>query len=220
MSGRIIIIILPILVPVWVLYSCEYVNHAREASTSFNTGFQKDTCNNPDADINCSFIHMPSVINNIMNIASDKEPGDRVIIKGTVFQQDGKTPYQDVILYAYHTDNNGYYSKSGKEKGSQKWHGRLHGWCKTNQNGKYEIRSIRPAPYPNNRIPAHIHIVIKEPVNNKAYYISDIVFKDDKMLNENYLKSISSMPGGSGVVDLKKSNQGIWKGERNIVLKK
>ena len=221
MSGRFITIILPlhILVTIWVLYSCDYVNHTGQNSSSFNTESQKDTCDNPDADINCSFIHMPSAINNIMNIAADKEPGDKMIIKGTIFKQDGKTPYQGVILYAYQTDNNGYYSKSGKEKGAQKWHGRLHGWCKTDQNGKYEIRSIRPAPYPNNRIPAHIHMVIKEPLNNKTYYISDIVFKDDKMVNDLYLRSISSKQGGSGVVDLKKSNQGIWRGERNIVLK-
>ena len=154
-----------------------------------------------------------------MNIASDKEPGNRMIINGTIFKQDGRTPYQGVIIYAYQTDNNGYYSKNGKEKGAQKWHGRLHGWCKTDQNGRYEICSIRPAPYPNNMIPAHIHMVIKEPANNKTYYISDIVFKDDKMVNDHYLRSISSMQGGTGVVDLKKSSQGIWKGERIIVLK-
>lgn len=221
MYRRIIRIILPlsIVLPVWVLYSCEYANPAGKISSSIKSRLQKDTCDNPDADINCSFIYMPSAINNVMNIASDKEPGVRMIIKGTIFKQDGKTPYPDVIFYAYQTDNNGYYSKSGKEKGAQKWHGRLHGWCKTDQNGRYEIRSIRPAPYPNNKIPAHIHIVIKEPSNNKTYYISDIVFKDDKMVNAHYLKSISSMQGGTGIVDLKKSSQGIWEGERNIVLK-
>ena len=154
-----------------------------------------------------------------MNIASDKEPGERLIVRGTIFKQDGKTPFNGVILYAYQTDNKGYYSKSGKEEGAQKWHGRLHGWCKTDQNGRYEIRSIRPAPYPNNMIPAHIHMVIKEPVNNKTYYITDIVFKGDKLVNDRYLKSISSMRGGSGVVDLRKTTQGTWEGKRDIVLR-
>jgi protocatechuate 3,4-dioxygenase beta subunit len=153
-----------------------------------------------------------------MSIAKQDEPGERLVISGTIFKADGRTPYPNVILYAYHTDNKGYYSKTGKETGILKWHGRLHGWCKTDQNGYYEIRTIRPARYPNNSIPAHIHMTVKEPMDKGTYHISDCVFKDDSLVNEQYLQSIRSMIGASGVVTLKKSTEGIWVGRRDIVL--
>ena len=109
---------------------------------------QIDTCNNPDADINCCFVFMPSELTPVMSIAVQNEPGEKLLITGTIFKSDGVTPYPDVILYAYHTDNSGHYSRKGDENGFQKWHGHLHGWCKTGSNGKYEIQTLRPARYP------------------------------------------------------------------------
>lgn len=93
----------------------------------------KDTCEGPDANINCDFTGMPEKLTSVMNIAKETEAGTRMIIKGKVLKADG-TPYPDVIIYAYHTDNEGYYSKKGDEKGVQKWHGHLHGWCRTDEN--------------------------------------------------------------------------------------
>src|SRR5688572_16842335 len=76
---------------------------------------QPDDCDNPDADIACCFVNMPETLTNVMRIASPDEPGERLIISGKIFKSDGVTPYQDVILYAYHTDNTGHYTKKGNE---------------------------------------------------------------------------------------------------------
>ncbi|HKR07012.1 MAG TPA: intradiol ring-cleavage dioxygenase [Bacteroidia bacterium] len=179
---------------------------------------QTDTCDNPDADINCCFVNMPATLTSIMTIAKQNEPGDKLIITGTVFKPDGMTPYPDVILYAYHTDHAGHYSKKGNETGFQKWHGHLHGWCKTDSNGHYEIHSIRPARYPGNSIPAHIHAAIKTD-NRQMFYITDYVFKDDSLVNEKYLLSPANI-GGTGVVDIKKISGNIWTGKRDIILRK
>ncbi len=189
-------------------------------SNKLYNGFaNSDTCDNPDADINCCFINMPPNISNVIKAADDSEKGERLFIKGVVYKSDGKTPCPDVLIYVYHTDNNGYYSKRGDETGFQKWHVHLHGWGKTNKDGKYEIHSIRPAPYPDNSMPAHIHSAIKEPDNLQPYYINDFVFSDDPLVTEKYISSQSN-PGGSGVVDLMKDNNGTWIGKRDIVLKK
>lgn len=181
-----------------------------------NSQQQADSCDNPDADINCCFVNMPALLSNVMTITGESEPGEKLVISGTVFKADGKTPYPDVIIYAFHTDSEGYYSKKGTETGVQKWHGRLHGWCKTDSQGYYEIRTIRPARYPDNSMPAHIHAVIKTGTG-QMLWITDYVFNDDNLVDEKYLSSLTNV-GGTGVVDIKKFSENIWTGKRDIVL--
>ena len=152
-----------------------------------------------------------------MQIAAPTDKGERLIIKGTIFKKDGITPYPNIILYAYHTDDKGYYSKKGNEKGFQKWHGHLHGWCKTDSRGQYEIHSIRPAPYPSHTMPAHIHCAVKLPQSSMPFYINDFVFADDSLVNKSYISSLN-FTGGNGIVHLEKGGNGSWKGTRNITL--
>ncbi|NEM98441.1 dioxygenase family protein [Pontibacter burrus] len=184
------------------------------------THLPADTCNNPDAHILCCYEYIPETLTSTMKIAGDREHGEKLRITGTIYKADGKTPYPDVVLYVYQTDDNGYYSKAGNEKGFQKWHGRLHGWCKTDARGFYEIRTIRPARYPDNSMPANIHAAIKKPDTNQSYYVSDFVFKDDSLVNASYLKTITSLVGGTGILDVRKLPDSTWVGKRDIILTK
>lgn len=189
----------------------------KNLSPQDKTVSNKDTCENPDADINCSFENMPDNLTSVMTIADDSEKGERIIIKGQILKEDGTTPYSDVIVYAYHTDDNGYYTKKGNETGFQKWHGHLHGWCKTDSEGRYEIHSIKPVRYPSNDFPAHIHWVIREP-NGDTQYLNDFVFSDDSLVTEKYLSGLNS-PGDKGVITLKENGEGVLVGDRVTVLK-
>jgi len=90
-----------------------------------------------------------------MKIATDQEPGQRLIITGHVFGADGKPAR--VTLYAYHTDARGFYRPDGSFKGEP----RLRGTLVTAADGSYEIDTIKPAPYPNRNIPAHIHVHLR-----------------------------------------------------------
>jgi protocatechuate 3,4-dioxygenase beta subunit len=182
----------------------------REDSTSAT-----DTCNDPDAHIGCCFLNMPETLTHVMQIAPMGITGDRIIVNGRSIRGDG-TPLSGAILYVYHTDHTGHYSKIGNETGFQKWHGHLHGWCVTDSLGRYELHTIRPAPYPSNTMPAHIHCAIKEP-SGRLYYINDFVFKDDSLVNDRYLRGLN-LTGGNGIVDLRKNLDGIWLGERDIVI--
>jgi protocatechuate 3,4-dioxygenase beta subunit len=177
---------------------------------------QADTCDNPDANISCNFVNMPTSLSSIMTISEENEPGEKLEISGTIYKADGKSPYPNIIIYAFHTDNTGHYSKNGTEAGVQKWHGHLHGWCKTDSNGQYKIQTIRPARYPDNSMPAHIHAAIKKD-NGQMYWITDYVFRDDKLVNEKYVSSLSNV-GGTGVVDISKSDENTWTGKRDIIL--
>jgi len=181
-----------------------------------NSDSSKDTCDNPDAPITCSFRDMPLQLTNTMEITDAHEEGEKLIITGRILKPDS-TPFSDVMLYAYHTAPNGLYTKDGTEGGAQKWHGRLHGWCKTDSKGEYKINTIKPGPYPDNTLPAHIHMAVKKPDGSKPAWISDFVFEGDPLINERYLKNIQELPGGTGIVKLTLVD-GILIGNRDIII--
>ena len=178
---------------------------------------QKDSCDDPDANIECSFLNMPGKVTSVAYIPSSDNSAKRMIIRGRLLRANGQQPIEGAVIYFYHTDAKGYYSKSGKERGVQKWHGRHHSWCITGKNGEYELQTILPAPYPDNTMPAHIHTAIKEK-GKQPYYINDFVFADDPMVGEKYF-SYLRLDGGNGVVHLKDTN-GIVVGMRDILIKK
>ena len=92
------------------------------------------------------------------------EPGPKIMISGVVYQADGKTPAKDVVLYIYHTDQNGNYANKNNEKGWAGRHGYIRGWMKTNEKGQYRFYTLKPASYPNSNAIKHIHPTIKESV--------------------------------------------------------
>ncbi len=197
-------------------FSCG--NTGTTNKTSGETASRKtDTCESPDADIGCCFLNMPSGIGTVMNIAGESEPGQRIKIIGQILKAEDNTPYSGVIIYAYHTDNKGYYSKKGNETGFQKYHGYLHGWCVTDSEGKYEIHTVKPVRYPSNNAPAHIHCAVKEP-SGRMTYINDFVFSDDSLVNKEYL-SYMREPGDQGIITLKDDGSGIQTGSRVTPIK-
>lgn len=139
------------------------------------------------------------------------------MISGIVYEIDGKTPAKDIVIYYYHTDSEGYYSKKGGETGWGNRHGYLRGWVKTNDKGEYKLYTLKPAPYPNATEPAHIHIIVKEPEINE-YYIDDVVFEEDPFVDEDYRNRVRDL-AGSGIIPLSKQN-GIFIGIRDIILGK
>lgn len=147
------------------------------------------------------------------------ELGEKLIISGTVFLSDGKTPAQDVIVYVYHTNNKGVYPKKGNEKGNGKHHGYLRGWMRTDSNGRYEFETIRPAPYESlEGGPAHIHYTIESP-KYPEYWLTGLWFSDDPRVNAN-MNKIQRDGGFSNITTLTKDENNILRGSRNILLQK
>lgn len=105
-------------------------------------------------------------LKNVDTLPDFNERGPKLEISGIIYQNDGKTPAKDVVLYVYHTDQKGVYPTKGDEKGWAKRHGYLRGWVKTDQNGFYKFYTLLPASYPNSKAPKHIHPTIKETDKN------------------------------------------------------
>lgn len=148
-------------------------------------------------------------------IANSSEPGEPLEISGTVFMPDGKTPAPDILLYVYHTDNKGLYSRSDTQTVGKR-HGHLRGWMRTDKDGKYKFNTIRPASYPNSTNPQHIHAIIKEPYKIE-YWIDDYLFEDDPLMKGDKPSFIQDR-AGNGIIEVKKDENGIWMGKRDLIL--
>src|SRR6267378_934533 len=81
-------------------------------------------------------------------IVPAREPGEPLVVAGRVFAPDGQHPVAGVVVYAYNTDKDGYYSPDGKVG-----HPRLKGYMKTDVEGRFELYTIRPGHYPGMHIP-------------------------------------------------------------------
>ena len=148
------------------------------------------------------------------------EKGPRLRLFGTIYQPDGKTPASGVVLYIYHTDQQGNYSdkpghtRNGSQPAAQR-HGYIRGWIKTGDDGKYEFYTLVPASYPNSNNPKHIHPIIKEP-GKIEYWIDEYVFSDDPLLPKEEMNRPRPV-GSSGLLKTEMKN-GILETRRDIIL--
>lgn len=157
------------------------------------------------------FVGLPADLTRRGDIAPDTEPGERMVIEGTVLTADG-APAAGIILYAYQTDAGGIYPAAETR------HGRLRGWAKTDAQGAYRFDTIRPGSYPSRNAPEHVHMHVIEP-GVGTYYIDDIVFTDDPLLTRKYVEQQSGR-GGDGVAEPVRDASGTWRVTRDVVLGK
>jgi protocatechuate 3,4-dioxygenase beta subunit len=187
-----------------ILYSCQ-----GQKSSKTIIGGGCDGCE-------LMYVNIPRQINDSDTSMAWNEKGQKLLITGNVFQGDGRTPAENVIIYYWQTDQNGLYSSSEKTSKGARRHGRLRGWVKSNSEGKYAIYTTRPAPYPNQKIPAHIHLSIKEPNLPNEYYVDELVFDDDVLLTRQKRNALENR-GGSGVLRVLIDKE-VQVAEHNIIL--
>ena len=179
------------------------VDHSRER-LPYSNGF---------GSMPCSKCIAPPVMSPQITIADEAEPGMRIVMSGTIFQPDGKTPAEGIVLYVYHTDNTGYYSKD-----DDPYDPRLRGWMKTGPDGKYAFRTIKPAPYPRRDTPAHIHAQIYSD-KIAEYAIDEYWFEGDPLITDTQKKKLLTGRGGfNSIIKLTPDSSGVLHGVRDIRL--
>ena len=156
------------------------------------------------------FVGRPERLESRTRIAPPDEPGEPMIIEGTVRKADGAAA-EGIIVYAYHTDAEGVYPRGATA------HGRLRGWARTDAAGRYRFETIRPGAYPERNNPQHVHMHVLEP-GRVTYYIDDIVFDDDPLLTQERRRAYDTGRGGSGLVRPQTTGSGVWYVRRDITL--
>jgi len=149
----------------------------------------------------CGAKDVPQNVSSRTILANNAEKAGRLVVSGTVFEKDGKTPAPGVLIYLYHTDAEGIYGRNGEHR-----HGRYRGWLLSDAKGRYEFETIRPASYPNTTFAAHIHMTLTGR-NFKEDWIDSILFEGDRFITE---RERTSQKGGfNPVLRLENGADGI-----------
>lgn len=111
------------------------------------------------------------------SIVEAGEPGERLVVSGTVFGPDGQTPLRGVTVYVYQTDVHGLYNPDGKYGAPH----RIRGWANTDEHGRYEFRTIKPGLYPNRTSAAHIHMTVCRQ-DMPEWWLPEVRFEGDRLL--------------------------------------
>ena len=145
-------------------------------------------------------------------LASAKDEGEPMLISGTVYKPDGKTPAPNTLIYLYHTDMYGIYGRAGQHK-----HGRFRGWMLTDAKGRYEFRSIRPASYPKTTFAAHVHMTVTT-ADSREDWIDSILFEGDRFISARERAEAGRRGGFQPIVKLEKGGDGVMRAVRDIKL--
>lgn len=163
------------------------------------------------------FQGLPDSLRSVARIAPEGEPGEPMVIEGTVRDQAG-SPAPGVIVYAYHTDTEGVYPPNEHPRGTWAYrHGRLRAWARTDSEGRYRFRTIRPGSYPSRDNPAHVHMHVIEP-GCCTYWIASIHFDDDPLLGADERDEDGRARGGPGLETPRRDGDGTWRVRRDITL--
>lgn len=157
----------------------------------------------------------PPTISSVVRIAGEDEPGEPLHITGKVYQSDGKTLYAGLVLYFYQTDVTGVYNRTDNYYGRP----RLFGWAKTDEDGNYEIRTIKPGSYPRGNQAAHIHVTVKLP-GSRARWLDSFLFSGDPNLSESERRQPGTLGRLSPVLRTSKDKDGVLHAVRDLVMPK
>lgn len=140
-------------------------------------------------------------------LVTKDEPGIPLTVHGVVRGEDG-TPAADAMVYLYHTNAKGSYDRDGGPVISDSTkQAHLFGYVRTDKEGRFEVRTVRPASYPDTDQSAHIHVVLTGPGKDQRMTNSEVVFDDDPKLTPPERTRDRSSGGGVCKVDVDKDKK-------------
>jgi protocatechuate 3,4-dioxygenase beta subunit len=108
-----------------------------------------------------------------------------MLVRGAVADTAGR-PVAGALVYAYHTSAKGWYSDRAPHftnddgKGGDSRHARLFGYVRTDAQGRFVLRTIRPGGYPRSELPEHVHWHAS--LDGKPIGSGELCFADDPRL--------------------------------------
>lgn len=159
------------------------------------------------------------------------EPGERIVISGTVQNEQGK-PVAGALITVFQTDAKGLYSlRDAETKKMDEPNSRIFGFLRTGPDGRYEFRTVRPGGYPfplpgrtgdRAQVPAHIHLIVSaanyQPHTCGTGHTCQLVFTDDPRMTPHWREWAQRMT--FPVLTLQRDAAGIATAVYDISLRK
>jgi protocatechuate 3,4-dioxygenase beta subunit len=150
-----------------------------------------------------------------IEIASAKEPGERLIVAGKVTSI-GRVALVGVSLYVFQADAAGRYATKGNDVDTN---ASLWGALRTDKAGQFAYSTVRPGQHGGN--PATIRYVVR--ANNFTPHLRELWFWDDPIIEERVAKNQPEIPknyppGSVTIVPAIRNVQRILRSTHNIVL--
>ncbi|MDJ0840298.1 MAG: hypothetical protein QNK37_27560 [Acidobacteriota bacterium] len=136
-----------------------------------------------------------------LNLADSDTPGVPILIEVVVYEADGKTPVAGALVEVYHS------AHSAVPDTHEHHH---EGVTRTNADGRFRIRSVRPGPFPDVGMPAHIHVIIEPPRGRKHFL--ELHFADDPNLTRAQVRRDKARGEFGYIRPLKKDENGLYRG--------
>jgi catechol 1,2-dioxygenase len=149
-----------------------------------------------------------------VKIASDAEPGERLVVTGTIVEDDCITPVAGALLDVWQADEDGVYHDAGKQY-------RLRGQLMTDAAGAFRVESIRPGAYelsPGVMRPAHLHFIISKP--GFATITTQLYFAGDPFLPPNDGCTTCGSDDPDRIIALAGDAVAGWSGEFPVVMRR
>lgn len=153
-------------------------------------------------------------LNNIDTIPDFASRTNKLKITGIIYENDGKTPAKNVLLFIHQADEDGNFELKRHNK---KRYVKHRGWVRTDANGRYTFYTFIPGKYMFGNELTQILPIIKEP-NKPEYKIESFVFDNDPLLTDSCRKKIENT-NPSRILKLDKK-EGLFVATRDIVLGK
>jgi protocatechuate 3,4-dioxygenase beta subunit len=125
----------------------------------------------------------------LSKLAGPDEPGERLVVSGSVFSADCRTPIPNALVEVWQANGAGLYDTQTPGNFTDKGNFHLRGMLYTDAQGRYRIETVMPGRYPvppnlpgleqyaGITRPAHIHFRVMEslhvPVTLQLYFEGD-----------------------------------------------
>ena len=151
----------------------------------------------------------PEITDN--QLASESEPGTRMVITGRVFNLDCAEYIPNTIIDVWHANDAGQYDNEGFN---------LRGKTLTNAQGFYIFETVKPGKYLNGNAfrPSHIHFKITPP--GFPTLTTQLYFEGDPDLETDAASSVNSgnFDATHRIIPIAENKDGVFEGTWDIVI--
>lgn len=150
----------------------------------------------------------------LAKLAGADEPGERLVVSGTVFSEDCKTPIANALIEVWQANSAGQYDTQTPGNFTDRGNFHLRGMLYTDAQGRYRIETVMPGRYPvppnlpgldkyaGITRPAHIHFRVIEslhvPVTLQLYFEGDPFIAGDPWASQHPGNTIALEQEGEG----------------------